>query len=254
MIQGDVITSLDIVTIIFSISIDFEYRLRASYPFLIVLHPISLTWISWAGIFCAVRTRTLHPFLLFKIIDCYDFPNLDVSFPIHSVDLKAGYGVCYPIIDVHVQTGAACWCTICTRAPNIFNPQIGLKCNCISLWDIICKRETLHYRIILGKKREYLLIGNSDSTCILWWLTTRRGTLLAKDIKSVSQLRLVLEFFQELFVLLFRRAKRQITRFWCNSSVFLCELWLTKECQLGSYYNYRTSILGYLCSEYLHNM
>ena len=117
----------------FSISIDFEYRLRASYPFLIFLHPICLSWISWAGIFCAVPTRTLHPFFVFRIIDCYDFPNPDVSFPILSVDLKASYRVCLPIIEVHVQTGAACWCTICTRAPNISSPQIDLKCNCTSL-------------------------------------------------------------------------------------------------------------------------
>ena len=37
-----------------------------------------------------------------------------------------------------------------------------------------------------------------------------------------------------------------------NSSVFLCELWLTKECQFGSYYTSRTAILGYLYSEYSH--
>ena len=43
------------------------------------------------------------------------------------------------------------------------------------------------------------------------------------------------------------------TRFRCNSSVFLCELWLTKECQFGSHY-YRTAILGYLNSEYSHRI
>ena len=141
MIQGDVITSADIITFISSISINFEYTLRASNPFLIIFHPISLTWASWAGIFCAVRAGTLHPFLLFRIIDCNNFSNLDFSFAIHSVDLKPSYRVCIPIIGVHVQARTTCWSTVRTSTPNIFNPQIGLKCNCISLWDVIYKRE-----------------------------------------------------------------------------------------------------------------
>ena len=123
------------------ISIHFEYTLRASNPFLIVLHPISLTWFSWAGTFCAVQASTLHPFLLFSIVDGYYFSNPDISLSIHSVDLKASYRVYIPIISVHVQARATCRSTVRTRAPNVFNPQIGLKCNCISLWDVIYKRE-----------------------------------------------------------------------------------------------------------------
>ena len=45
---------MDIITNIFPLSIDFEYALRASVPLLIILHPILVTWFSWAGIFSEV--------------------------------------------------------------------------------------------------------------------------------------------------------------------------------------------------------
>ena len=140
-IQWDVITSMDIITSTFPLSIDFEYALRASVPLLIILHPIIVTWFSWAGIFSEVWAVALQPFLIFSIVDCNNFSNPHLSLSILSVDLKAINCVCQPVIAIHVQARASCWSTVCTRAPNIFVPHIGLKCNLISLWDVIYKRE-----------------------------------------------------------------------------------------------------------------
>ena len=59
-------------------------------------------------------------------------------------------------------------------------------------------------------------------------LTTRRRNTLPKDIKPVGQLifikycRLVLEFFQKLFVLLFGTAKRQCIALQDSDATLLC--------------------------------
>ena len=59
-------------------------------------------------------------------------------------------------------------------------------------------------------------------------LTTRRRNTLPKDIKTVGQLifikycRLVLEFFQKLFVLLFGTAKRQCIALQDSDATLLC--------------------------------
>ena len=45
--------------------------------------------------------------------------NLTFSFAIHSVDLKASYRVCIPIIGVHVQARTTCWSTVRTSTSNI---------------------------------------------------------------------------------------------------------------------------------------
>ena len=92
-----------------SVCVDLVDDARKQFlmPFLPFCHALTCRWVPWASVFQTPCTITFHPFVLFREVDCYDFPSPDSSSPPVSVDLKRSTWVMSPVTAVHEQARAS---------------------------------------------------------------------------------------------------------------------------------------------------